>query len=132
MPGDPKTPARVRDDTLYPLLHYRWRECALRQELHPKTAYGPPGIVWSLSLHHVHKHPRDDVEAALVMVCGHGTVGCHFRLENADMEARAALVRHIRIFRPDTFAYLTAKLGSAIRADEWLRSHMTSKLEAAS
>lgn len=99
---DPKPPARVRDPHLLRRLHRIWRECALCG-----TGRRP------LSLHHVSKHPRDDVQANLVMLCGSGTTGCHGRVEHHDPDAVTRLNAHLR-GRPDTVAYL------ASRQREWL------------
>lgn len=116
---DPKPAARVKDPLLLNRLHYRQRECELADFLHPGDPYAPR--VHRLSAHHVHKHPRDDVEGNLTMLCGDGTTGCHGRIEHADLEARGALVRMIRYSRPDVFLYLTHKLGGSIQADDYLR-----------
>lgn len=107
--ADPKPARRIRDPQLLRTLHIRWRHCALCGERGP------------LSLHHVHKHPRDDVEANLVMLCGSGTTGCHGNIEHAEPGTCAGLERHIRVHRPDVCEYLRHKLGSAIAADDWLR-----------
>jgi hypothetical protein len=60
----------VRDPVLLSILHRDWRECALCGQHRGR-----------LSLHHISKHPRDDVEANLVMLCGSGTTGCHGEIE---------------------------------------------------
>lgn len=114
--GDPKPPARVKNGPLLALLHHEWRECFLCDAINVR-----------LSLHHVHKHPRDDLRSNLVMLCGSGTTGCHGEIEHAAPGARARLVREIRVRRPDVFAYLRTKLGGAIAADEWLRSYAEGK-----
>lgn len=119
MGSDPKPAARARDPELLRALHVEWRECALADLDLPACLGASPR-----SLHHVHRHPRDDVRANLVMLCGSGTTGCHGAIEHADEETRRALGRHIRIHRPDTFGYLREKLGGPIQADEWLRRYL--------
>lgn len=114
--GDPKPPARVKDGPLLALLHHEWTECFLCGAINVR-----------LSLHHVHKHPRDDLRSNLLMLCGSGTTGCHGDIEHARGDSRARLVRRIRVFRPDVFDYLRTKLRSAIAADEWLRSYAEGK-----
>lgn len=119
MQSDPKPPARIRDGALMALLHHEWRECAL-------TEYGLPACLGMSprSLHHIHRHPRDDVRANLVMLCGSGTTGCHGAIEHADPETRLALGGYLRVRRPDTVAYLRAKLGGELAADEWLGRYL--------
>jgi hypothetical protein len=107
---------RIRDPELLARLHLEWQECALAMTPPPECLGGAT----DRSLHHVHKHPRDDVRANLVMLCGDGTRGCHGAITNEEKIARHALGRYIRVHRPDTFAYLTEKLSSTIAADEWL------------
>lgn len=119
MGSDPKPPARVRDPALLASLHRLSFECFLCETLH-----GP------FSLHHIHKHPRDDVSENLVYLCGDGTRGCHGLIEHADRQARTRLVRLLRLHRPDTFRYLSQKLGSAVAADEWLRRYAVGKERA--
>lgn len=116
---DPKPAARVSDPVLLSGLHRLWWSCFLCDALR--------GGGVRLSLHHVHKHPRDDVRENLVMLCGDGTSGCHGLIEHADRQARQRLARMIRIERPDTFGYLAQKLGSAVAADEWLRRYAVGK-----
>ena len=118
---DLKPPARVRDPELLRALHLRWRTCPLCESDDVRGALG-------LSLHHIHKHPRDDVEANLVMLCGDGTRGHHGLVEHHDPHAMKLLERHLRVHRPDVFTYLAGKLGGAIAADEWLRNLTRSKL----
>lgn len=98
-------------------LHERWTTCALCEAGAPGKCAGRHG---RLSLHHIHKHPRDDVEANLVMLGGDGTSGHHGLVEAADGRVLLALARYIRVMRPDTFGYLTTKLGGTIQASEWL------------
>lgn len=95
---DPKPPARVRDPELLRRLHLRWQECAL--------CHGTAHSEGRLSLHHIAKHPRDDVEGNLVMLCGDGVRGCHGKIEARDPETRAKLRAHIRERRPDVLRYL--------------------------
>lgn len=118
---DPKPEPRIVDGPLLALLHHEWVECALALDVAP---FCSGGIIDGRSLHHVHNKPRDDVRANLVMLCGDGTRGCHGAIEKEDEETRRLLGRHIRLHRPDTFAYLTTKLGGAIQADEWLRRYL--------
>ena len=109
-PPDPRPPKRVKDSALMKRLHQRWRECCLCGTTGPH-----------LSLHHVHRHPRDDVEANLVMVCGSGTTGCHGRIEARDRVVGALLRDWLLLERPDTLEYLRGKLG-AFAAREYLGS----------
>jgi hypothetical protein len=113
---DPKPESRVRDPELLAAIHRRVRECFVCGAINVR-----------LSIHHVHKHPRSDVEENLVVVCGDGTSGCHGEIEHATLGARAVLVSKLRVFRPDVFDYLRRTLGSAIAADEWLRSYAEGK-----
>ena len=105
--SDPRPTAVIKDKALLKSLHLRWRECAICGEVEP------------LSLHHIHKHPRDDVEGNLVMVCGSGTTGCHGRIESRDPVVLRLLFEHIVGERPDVVAYLRKKLGRQW-ADAWL------------
>lgn len=116
MSADPKPPARVRDPELLRRLHLKWRDCALSLADLPYCLG-----VSRLSLHHIHKHPRDDLRENLVMLCGSGTTGCHGAVERADPDARRELAKYIRFYRPDTYAYLIEKLGGVEAAREWLR-----------
>jgi hypothetical protein len=113
---DPKPSRRVRDAALVANLHRLVRECFLCGAINVR-----------LSAHHVHKHPRSDVPGNLTMLCGDGVAGCHGDVEHARGDARARLVREIRVRRPDVFEYLTSVLGSTIAADEWLRSYAEGK-----
>lgn len=110
--SDPKPKPRERDPRLLRTLHRQRRECALC------------GATGRLSLHHVHRHPRDDVHGNLVMLCGSGTTGCHGAVEEGDRATLEALYWHIEAERPDTLAYLAAKLGGEERADAWLRRYV--------
>lgn len=105
---DPRPPARVRDPDLLKRLHREWKECALCLE------------TGRLSLHHIRKHPRDDLRQNLVMLCGDGTTGCHGLIELNDPVASLQLGRYILASRPDTIAYLAFKLGP-LGGTDWLR-----------
>lgn len=106
----------VRDSVLLRQLHREWKECALCLE------------TFRLSLHHIHKHPRDDVRGNLVMLCGDGVQGCHGRVEAHDPVTMRLLGEHIADHRPDVVEYLTDKLGPS-EAHEWiLRQHHVSIL----
>lgn len=109
---DPRPAGRIRDPDLLAVLHREWEECALCYE----TAYS----FGRLSLHHIHKHPRNDVRANLVMLCGDGVRGCHGRIEAHDPETRAALCVYILAERPDTILYLNDLLGGEEPTREWL------------
>lgn len=117
---DPRPPRRIRDpDLLRRRAADPYRECALRDDVHPDTRLGPGAT--RLSEHHILKHPRDDVAANLVTLCGDGTTGCHGRIEAADALYRAALAEHLERERPDAIAYLCERLGGAVAAADWLR-----------
>lgn len=91
-------------------LHLLWRECALC------------GDTGTLSLHHISKHPRDDMLGNLVMLCGSGTTGCHGLIEaNNPMKLRE-LGEHVLKMRPDVIDYLYRRKGSE-PAQEWMRRH---------
>lgn len=119
MNPDPKPGPRIRDPGLLRTLHLRWHSC------HLCGSTGHP--IGGLSLHHIHKHPRDDVEANLMMLCGSGTTGCH-----GDIEARvpAAMIRLARylVARDDFLAYLIVKLNGERAAYEWFDALTTTKL----
>jgi hypothetical protein len=116
-PPDPRPRRRIRDRNLMSELHVRWRgDCVL--------AAFSPCVRYRYSLHHIHKHPRDDVEANLVMLCGHGTIGHHGMIESHDEFAKAALGRWLLRERRDTVEYLIGKLGSVEAATEWFRSQL--------
>jgi hypothetical protein len=107
--ADPKPEPRVSDPELLRCLHRRWRECAVCG-----TSSG------RLSLHHIRKHPRDDVEGNLVMLCGSGTTGCHGAVEAHDEKTLRRLRDHIECCRADTIDYLDWRLGGLDRATDWL------------
>lgn len=117
MPPDPRPPARVRNPDLMRRLHGEWRDCALRDDMHPDTPF--LSGAFGLSLHHIHKHPRDDVQANLMMTCGSGTTGCHGLIEHHDATVMVALQRAISE-RVDTRRYLVDKLGGPEAASEWI------------
>lgn len=109
--SDPRPQGRIRDPKLLSELHLRWKECALC------------GRAITLSLHHIVKHPRNDVEGNLVMLCGDGVQGCHGDVEANDEAALYALGRYIHRERPDTIMYLYERLGG-VAAREWMRQHL--------
>lgn len=76
-----------------------------------------------LSLHHIHKHPRNDVRANLVMLCGDGTTGCHGLIEAHDIVTCALLGIYLQNERPDSIAYLVDLLGETA-AREWLHRQL--------
>lgn len=111
-PPDPKAAPRVRDPDLLRDLHLRWRCCALC------GSSGP------LSLHHIIRHPRDDLEANLIMLCGDGVRGCHGKVEARDADTLRALGNYILQGRPDTVAHLAYRLGSTDAAQVWFMRQM--------
>ena len=88
----------MRDPDLLRRLHRHWRICAICRQ---------GGV--KLSLHHVSKHPRDDLRENLVMLCGHGTAGCHGRVEARDPDYLARLTAEIRENRLDVLTYLRSR-----------------------
>lgn len=107
MTPDPKPSKRVRDAQLLSGLHRYLHECEVTGERRN-----------GLSLHHINRHPRDDVRGNLVMVDGSGTTGFHGRLEARDPEALALLGKYIVEHRPDTLDYLRWRYGE--QAPAWL------------
>ncbi len=97
------------------MLHISWRGSCVLDELGGcyETRY---------SLHHIHKHPRDDLEENLVMTCGHGTVGHHGLIEGHDRATCQALGIYLVRNRPDTLAYLGGKLGGLAAVAEYFRA----------
>lgn len=73
-----------------------------------------------MSLHHISKHPRDDVEANLVMLCGSGTTGCHGLVEAGHRETRRRLGYHLLHVRTDVLPYLITKHETEERARAWI------------
>jgi hypothetical protein len=111
----PRPARRVRDPELLRRLHLEWRSCALAVYLnHHEEA---------LSLHHVSKHPRDDVRGNLVMLCGHGTAGCHGLIEAGDDEVRYQLGRHVIAERRDIIQYVQKAKGSRA-GNDWLARNL--------
>jgi hypothetical protein len=98
----------VRDSNLLNRLHRRWRSCALC------------GRTWPTSLHHINKHPKDDVEGNLVMLCGSGTTLCHGAIEGREKRKLRDLATYIRSRRPDTLAYLDERFPEE-GAEAWLQ-----------
>jgi hypothetical protein len=94
-------------------LHRAWRGMCVLDELGDCES--------SFSLHHIHRHPRDDVRANLVMLCGDGVSGHHGLITDEDETARRALGTYIVWYRLDTLTYLTDKLGGDEQAKAWLR-----------
>lgn len=105
----PKPDPRIKDPVRLKILHARWRECALCGEHRKK-----------LSLHHISKHPRDDHEGNLVMLCGDGVRGCHGGVEAGDREKLRELGRHILNERDDVLPYLISRKGSEEQARAWV------------
>lgn len=108
---DPRPQGRIRNPELLAELHLRWKECALCR------------ATWPLSLHHIVKHPRNDVEGNLVMLCGDGVQGCHGMIEAGDQNTLYALGRHIHDERYDSIVYIYEHLG-ATAGREWMRQHL--------
>ena len=106
---DFKAERRVRDPQLLSGMHRMIHECQVTGER------------GQLSVHHINKHPRDDVIGNLVMVEGSGTTGYHGRLEARDAVALALLGRYIVDERPDTLEYLRWRFGE--QAEAWLERH---------
>lgn len=120
---DPKPAGRIRDRDLLRQLHLEWKECVLCGSI-GETREGmpnPEGLRWiGLSLHHISKHPRDDIRGNLVMLCGHGTAGCHGLVEANNEETIRALGRYILRSRGDTITYLYERKGASA-AQEFMR-----------
>lgn len=110
MTPDPKRAPRVRDPELLRRMRYEFEECVLCGSV-------------DFSIHHVLKRSQggDDVRENLVALCGHGTAGCHGRIEAAEKEACAALGVHLSRYRRDTLDYLASRLGGPVAATEWLQ-----------
>jgi hypothetical protein len=107
---DPRPEARIRDSDLMRILHAdRAKECALSGD-----------ISW-LELHHILPRSQggDDVRANLVWLGGY----LHRRVSANDPVVMRLLGEHIVAHRPDTVAYLRAKLNTPGRpsaAQEWM------------
>lgn len=108
---DTKREKRIKDSDLMRRLHVRWRSCAI---------CGKGATQRSLD----HIYPKgqggDDVEANLMMLCGHGTAGCHGRKTANDPDTMEALRHVIDTERYDFIEYLDGKLGSMEKALAWL------------
>jgi len=102
MPADPKPPKRIANPKLLAQLHHRWRSCALAE-------VDSDNCVSVLSLHHLVKHPRDDIEANLVMLCGSGTTGHHGLIEAHDHLTKVRLWSYLGRYRPDAVKHLAAR-----------------------
>ena len=57
------------------------------------------------------------------MLCGHGTAGCHGRIEAHASSALKELGDYVLRCRADTIAYLYERLGP-VATQEWLRRHL--------
>lgn len=101
-------------------LHHEWKECVLCHSVGLGVNFVPVG----LSLHHILKHPRDDVRENLVMLCGDGVRGCHGHIEARDPVTCKLLGEHILEFRPDVVSHLGWRLGGPVAASEWLQRHL--------
>ena len=112
MPSNFKTEPRVRNPELLKALHLRWKSCALC------------GSTGKLSLHHIIRHPRDDVVANLVMLCGSGTTGCHGKIEARDANTQRALGQYLLGKRPETVSHIAWRLGSLEAAESWFQRMM--------
>jgi hypothetical protein len=112
MPPDPRPPKRIKDPVLLRAMHLQGGVCVLADDT----------CVWPLSLHHIHRHPRDDVFANLAWLCGSGTTGHHGAIEGHDREAKLRFGRYIVLYRLDTMDYLARKLGSIEAARAWSES----------
>jgi hypothetical protein len=106
---------RIHDPELLKQLHLEWKTCILCDSV---------GLEDGLSLHHVHRHPRNDVRSNLVMLCGDGVRGCHGKIEAHHQETLELLGRIILAVRTDIFNYLAETLGSRTAAREWVRRQL--------
>lgn len=127
MTPDPKPSARVRNPAVLAKFAVEHRECALAGLTPPASVIGDDCVAW-LSTHHVHKHPRDDVEANLVRLCGDGTRGHHGLIEAHDHETCRALAAYLTENRSDTMEYLSRKLGGDVAVREWLNRRLHARL----
>ena len=112
---DLKRAPRIKDPALMRRLHLRWRSCAL---------CGQGG--GRRSLHHIYPKGQggDDLVGNLVMLCGHGTAGCHGRVEAHYGPTMHELRAHIDGRRSDVIEYLDGKLGSMEKALAWLDAYV--------
>lgn len=114
MAADPRPPRRIDDHELLTNLRWRWRgECAVEDD---------ECVDW-FSLHHIHKHPRDDVEANLAMVCGDGVAGHHGRIEAHEHAVCSRFGIYLMVRRLDTMEYLGRKLGGVNAVRVYLRDY---------
>lgn len=110
MTPDPKPEARIRDSDLMRILHAdRAKECAITGEM------------FRLELHHILPRSQggDDVRANLIWL----TADRHRRISANDPVMMRLLGDYIVAHRPDTIAYLRAKLNTLGRpsaAEEWM------------
>lgn len=109
MPSDPRPRKRIRDPELLKRLHLQGGVCVLADATCERM----------LSLHHILKHPRDDVAANLVFLCGSGTTGHHGKIEAHHVESKRRLGSYIALNRFDTMDYLAEKLGGEEAVAEW-------------
>lgn len=116
MGADPKPPKVIKDQELLRQLHLEWQECFICMAT--RYQFG------RLSLHHIHKHPRDDVRGNLVMLCGDGVSGCHGKIEEGDPVTRGLFGLYLVNQRPDTMEYLAGKLGGEEQAKAWMRRYL--------
>lgn len=117
---DPRPARRVRDVELLRTLHMRWRGTCVLDDL-GDCDRRCDAYLFLYSLHHIHRHPRDDVQANLVMLCGDGVRGHHGLITRNDARTLTALGLYVVTHRLDTLTYLTDKLGGDEQAKEWLR-----------
>lgn len=123
---DFKKEARIRDPDLLRRLHLEWKECALCRNVGlavPDSPNPENRMYIGLSLHHILKHPRDDVRGNLVMLCGHGTAGCHGLVEAHDQRTLRLLGRYVITHRGDVISHLYHRLGVEA-AHEFLRRQL--------
>lgn len=113
-PPDPKSAKRIRDPALLAGWHLTVKRCAIEDDTCEPV----------LSIHHIHKHPRDDVSGNIAMICGSGTTGHHGLIEAHDRETCDRFQAYLRETRPDVMEYLAKKLKGEEARDEWLRRHL--------
>lgn len=71
------------------------------------------------TLHHIRKHPRDDVPENFVGLCGDGVTGHHGKIEAQDEVTRRELGAYLLEHRFDTIFWLQEQMGEEA-AREWL------------